>query len=331
MLEINGILSCIGNTPLVPLEKVFPNAHFKLFGKIEGLNPGGSVKDRPAIKMVQAALKEGIIDENTTIVESSSGNLGIGLSQACAYWGLKFVCVTDRRCTETNIKIMKAYGTRVEKVTEPDPETGDLLVARLKRVQHLLDTIPNSFNCNQYKNKHNPLAHHQTAEEIFAELDYKVDYVFCTTSTCGTLRGFSDYIKKKGLNTKVIAVDAVGSIIFGDTPKKRLIPGHGAGIIPPHYQKGIEDGVVHVSDLDCVVGCHKLVHREGIFAGGSSGAVLAGIDKINAEIPEGAVCVSILCDSGVRYLDSVYSEEWIAEHFGEISHLWDTPVESYSV
>jgi cysteine synthase A len=324
MLEQKGILSCIGQTPLIHLEKLYPNHPIRLYGKMEAFNPGGSIKDRPAIRMIQAALEQGIIDQNTTIIESSSGNLGIGLSQACAYWGLRFICVTDRRCTAINKQIMEAYGTQIEYITEPDPETGDLLAARLKRVQHLLKTIPNSFNPNQYKNRENPKAHYLTAEEILSELDHKVDYIFCATSTCGTLRGCSEYIAKKGLPTKVFAVDAIGSVIFGDSPKKRLLPGHGAGVVPPHFAKNLAQDHVLVSDLDCIVACRKMIRREGIFIGGSSGAILAGINKVIDRLPNNASCVAILCDSGVRYLDSIYNDQWVSSHFGNVSHLWET-------
>jgi cysteine synthase A len=151
-----------------------------------------------------------------------------------------------------------------------------------------------------------------------------VDYIFCATSTCGTLRGCSEYIAKKGLPTKVFAVDAIGSVIFGDSPKKRLLPGHGAGVVPPHFAKNLAQDHVLVSDLDCIVACRKMIRREGIFIGGSSGAILAGINKVIDRLPNNASCVAILCDSGVRYLDSIYNDQWVSSHFGNVSHLWET-------
>ncbi len=317
MHQTQGILSCIGNTPLVLLEKLFLNAPFFLYAKVEGFNPGGSIKDRPAIRMLREALRSGRIDEHTTIIESSSGNLGIGLAQVCAYLGLNFICVTDERCTEMNRRIMQAYGAEVEIITKPDIITGDLLTARLKRIEYLLHTIPNSYNCNQYKNQYNPAAHYSTMEEILKTLKSKVDYIFCATSTCGTLRGCSDYLKDKGLSTKVIAVDAKGSVIFGDKPGTRLIPGHGAAVTPSHYNSGLEDRHILVSDQDCVIGCRKLIGSEGILAGGSSGAIISAIDKIKYEIPPDSICVAILPDNGSRYLDTIYSDIWVAKHFGE--------------
>ncbi len=315
MEPMNGILSCIGNTSLIQLEKYFPNAHFSLFAKLEMLNPGGSIKDRPALRMLLAAYKNGDINKDSTIIESSSGNTGVGLAQACAYLGLKFICVTDIRSTITARKIIQAYGATLDMVKSPDPE-GGYLGARIKRVQHLLDSIPNSFNCNQYTNLNNPLAHHQTIREILEVLDYDVDYVFIATSTCGALRGCAEYVMEKGLKTKIIGVDAKGSVIFGDKPKKRLIPGHGAAVKPPHYQPGIEDDFVLVSDLDCIRGCRQLVSREGIFVGGSSGAIMAGIEKYKSLIPSSSRVVGVLCDRGDRYLDTIYSDHWVEEHFG---------------
>lgn len=317
----DGILDLVGNTPLVKLNRFLESSSLKLYAKLELLNPGGSLKDRPAVNMLMSALEAGDIDEDSTIIESSSGNLGIGLAQACAYLGLKFMCVTDARCTEVNRQILKVYGASLVVVEEPDPEIGTFLAARIKRVQNLLDTIPKSFNCNQYVNRLNPESHYQTISEIMDALDGQVDYLFCATSTCGTLRGSSEYISQNNLDTKVIAVDAIGSVIFGDTPKPRLVPGHGAGVVPPHYQSGLEDEHILVSDLDCVLGCRRLVKQEAIFSGGSAGAVMSAIMKLENELAPGSTCVAILADRGGRYLDTIYNDEWVKTNFGEIEHL----------
>jgi N-(2-amino-2-carboxyethyl)-L-glutamate synthase len=313
-----GILSIVGNTPLVKLDRVFKNADFNLFAKLEMFNPGGSVKDRPALNMLKNAFKNGDIKPGYTIIESSSGNLGIGLAQACSVLGLHLICVVDPKTTGQNMKILQAYGATVDVVTEPDPATGDFLPARINRVKYLLDSIPQSFWCQQYANMNNVRAHHQTMHEIATALDGKLDYLFLSTGTCGTLRGCYEYIKSHNLNTKVIAVDAKGSVIFGDKRGKRLIPGHGAARVPELFQPGMEDMCVHVSDLECIVGCHHLLRSEAILAGGSSGAVIAAINKARLEIPSGANCAAILCDRGERYLDTVYDDSWVKEHFGDI-------------
>lgn len=314
----SGILSTVGNTPLIKLDNVFQHDDFQLFAKMEMFNPGGSVKDRPAVNMLKNAFKLGDIQAGDTIVESSSGNLGIGLAQASGVLGLRFICVVDPKTTAQNIKILRAYGAEVEIVTEPDPATGDFLPARIARVQSLLASIPNSFWCQQYANHNNALAHHQTMDEIVTALDGKLDYLFCSTGTCGTLRGCAEYIDNHNLHTKIIAVDAKGSVIFGDKRAKRLIPGHGAARVPELFRPGLAERCIHVTDPECIVGCYHLLRSESILAGGSAGATIAAIAKTRAEIPRGATCAVILCDRGERYLDTIYADSWVQEHFGEL-------------
>src|SRR5262244_995622 len=161
-----SILSTIGNTPLVRLTRALPDCPFRLFAKLEGFNPGGSAKDRPALHILQEAMRTGAIKARTVVIESSSGNLGIGLAQACRYLGLRFICVVDPRTTEQNIRIMKAYGAEIDVVSAKD---GEFLRARIKRVQTLLRTIRNSFWPNQYANLANAAAHYKTTMREIAE------------------------------------------------------------------------------------------------------------------------------------------------------------------
>ncbi len=317
-----GILSAIGNTPLVRLTKVMPDAPFYLYAKLEALNPGGSMKDRPALSIIQHGIEIGTIQPDTVIIESSSGNMGIGLAQACCYFGLRFICVVDPKTTSQNLSLLRAYGAEIDLVSEPDRSTGEFLQVRLDRVQQLLDSIDNSYWPNQYSNIYNSNGHHKTMHEIVTALGSEVDYLFCATSTCGTMRGCAEYVRARNLKTKIVAVDATGSVIFGGARAKRLIPGHGASIIPQLYQPGIADEHIYVSDLDCVVGCRRLARQEAIVAGGSAGAVLMAVESIKHRIPVNALCVIILADRGERYLDTIYSDEWVIKHFGEVSHLW---------
>jgi cysteine synthase A len=320
MLE--GILSLIGNTPLARLSRVLDNIQFDLYGKLEAFNPGGSIKDRAAYSIIKHALDEGRIQPDTVIIESSSGNMGIGLAQACTYFGLQFICVVDPKTTQQNLQLLKAYGAEVDVMRDPDPVTKEFLHARIERVKTLMRAFPNSFWPNQYSNVFNAMAHRQTMHEIVTALDQKVDYLFCAASTCGTLRGCAEYVQANNLTTKIIAVDAVGSVIFGGPPFKRLIPGHGAAKRPELYLPNLADRTIHVTDLDCIIGCRRLLRKEAIMAGGSSGAVLMALALIKEDIPEGATCVLIFPDRGERYLDTVYSDEWVEEHFGDVSHLW---------
>jgi cysteine synthase A len=319
-----GILSAIGSTPLVRLNRVFKDAQFKLFAKLESLNPGGSIKDRSALYIIKYGLETGTIRQQTVVIESSSGNMGIGLAQACSYYGLQFICVIDPKTTQQNIDILKAYGAQTDLVTEPDPVSGEFLQARLDRVQELLNSVEHGFWPNQYANLYSLLAQYQTMREIVTSLNDEVDYLFCATSTCGTIRGCAEFVRDQNMRTKIFAVDALGSVIFGGQSAKRLIPGHGASLVPDLFQPGMADRCVCVSDLDCVVGCRRLIGSEAILTGGSSGGVLMAIEQIKEEIVSGSTCVAIFPDRGERYLNTIYSDSWVREHFGDVSHLWQS-------
>lgn len=312
----DGILAAVGQTPVVELKRSFGTAEFFLFAKLEGLNPAGSVKDRAALEIIESAFMSGEIDKNSIVVESSSGNMAIGLAQVCGYYGLRLICVVDSKTTAQNISILKAYGAEIDMVSEPHRRTGDLLRARLDRVHALVSTLRGAYWPNQYSNRGNSESHRKnTMPEIVRALGPDIDYLFCATSTCGTITGCAEYIKQRGLKTKVIAVDAVGSVIFGGPPAKRLIPGHGASVRSELCRHELVDRCIHISDLECVIGCRALVRQEAILAGGSSGAVMMAVAKLKHEIPAGATCVAILPDRGERYLDTIYSDEWVRENF----------------
>jgi cysteine synthase A len=317
-----GILSTIGKTPLVRLTKIYSGSPFNLYAKLESFNPGGSTKDRAAISMLRHAIETGAICPGAIIVESSSGNMGIGIAQACAYLGLQFICVVDPKVTTQNIRMLEAYGAEIDIVLEPHIDTGEYLQARLDRVQELLSSIDNSFWPNQYANLYNAAGHHQTMKEIVDALGFAPDYLFCATSTCGTLRGCAEYIAEQNLATRVVAVDAVGSVIFGGEKKSRLIPGHGAAVRPALFHTELAVACIKVSDLECVAGCRRLVGQEAILAGGSAGAVVSAFGHMKERIEEHATCVLILADRGERYLDTIYSDEWVVKNFGEVAHLW---------
>jgi cysteine synthase A len=308
---------------LIHLKRVMTDISFRLYAKMESLNPGGSTKDRPAMSVIKRGMETGEIGPQTVIVESSSGNMGIGLAQVCSYLGLRFICVVDPKITPQNVRMLKVYGAEIDYVTKPDPLTGEYLKGRIDRVQEIMTTLGDAFWPNQYANTYNAVAHHQTMHEIATALDDRVDYLFCAASTCGTMRGCAEYIKLHGLGTKVYAVDAVGSVIFGGEKSKRLIPGHGAALRPELYQQDLADECIHVTDVECVTGCRRLVRQEAILVGGSSGAVITAIEHVRNELKPGSNCVAIFPDRGERYLDTIYSDTWVTEHFGDISHRWE--------
>ncbi|MFD2615323.1 2,3-diaminopropionate biosynthesis protein SbnA [Paenibacillus gansuensis] len=311
-----GIADAIGRTPMVPLQRMFEGMPVQVYGKLEWMNPGGSSKDRPALFMLREAIRRGEITEETVIVESSSGNLAISLAQLCCMLGLRFICVVDPRTTESHKQIIRTLGGEIDLVTETDPATGEFLPARIRRVQELLSELPSAFWTNQYGNPDNYKAHAETTmREIAAQLA-SVDYLFCGVSSCGTIRGCQEYISSLDMNTKVIAVDAFGSVIFGGSKASRKLPGLGAGIRPGQYRDNVADQVIYVSDIDCIKACRDLVRTEGILAGASSGGVLAAVRKAAGTLPPGSVCAAILPDRGERYLSTVYNKEWVLHELG---------------
>jgi 2,3-diaminopropionate biosynthesis protein SbnA len=323
-MSAQGIASAIGGTPLVRLNNVLKGLRFSLYAKLEGLSPGGSIKDRAALSILRRGFETGEIRPGTVVIESSSGNMGIGLAQLCASMGLRFICVVDAKSTAQNIAILKAYGAEIDLIRDPDPATGEYLQARLDRVKALVQSVKNSFWPNQYANSYNAIAHHQTMREIAEALGGSVDYLFCATSTCGTIRGCAEYVREHGLGTRILAVDAIGSAIFGQQKARRLIPGHGASVVPALHRPELVDRCVHVSDVECILGCRLLVREEGILAGGSSGGALMAVHRLRSEIPDGANCVVIFPDRGERYLETIYSDAWVAKHFGELPALWES-------
>ena len=312
-----GILKTIGNTPLVELKKA-TDVGFHLFAKLEGANPSGSAKDRPALEIVREGLLTGKIHKDTVIVEASSGNMGVALAQVCSYLNLPFICITDTKATPQHIHLLRIYGAKVEVISKPDPVTGDFLVARINRAREIVNNLDNAFWINQYANLLNAGAHYRTMEEILTALNGDVDYFICCASSCGTLRGCAEYVRSLGLSRiKICAVDAPGSVFFGGSRGKRLIPGHGAGIRPELYQDGLVHRVVTVTDMECVIGCRRLLATEALLVGGSSGAAFIGVQHLRNEIPDGANCVMLFPDRGERYLNTIFSDTWVYEQFNQ--------------
>ena len=293
----DNILDSVGNTPLVQINKKLDDGH-SLFVKLEGLNPGGSMKDRTAGLIISEMLHADEIRPGGTIIESSSGNMAIGLAQACLYHGLNLIVVVDVNLNPHTRKLLRAYGANIVTVHEPHPE-GGFLAARLEKVNKLLTRVPNSAWTNQYQNPNNPKAYQRTMTEIMQALDNNLDYLFVATSTCGSLMGCINYVSNKKLKTKIIAVDAVGSVLFGDKVGKRKIPGHGAGVASHFLDRDKVFEVIHVSD---------------ILSGGSSGGIFAAYQKYRHRLPQNSRSVLLFADRGARYLDTIYNPEWVKQH-----------------
>ena len=314
---VDGVLGAIGDTPLVHLRRFLLRPDVDVWAKLEAANPGGSTKDRPAARIIEDALAEGRIDLGTTVIESSSGNMGIGLAQACRFHGVRLICVVDARALRTSVQAMRALGADVRVVSEPDPATGDLLIARLNLVQQLVREIPNSFWPDQYANESNPAAHAAgTMREIDEALEGRLDYLFVATSTTGTLRGCGDYLREHGRGTRLVAVDSTGSALFGGVRGIRRLPGFGAGVETKLSASADLDDLMRVSDLACVVGCRRLAQREAILAGASSGGVALALASAAVGMAPGSRCAAIFPDGGTGYLDTVFDDGWVERELG---------------
>ncbi|WP_194973033.1 2,3-diaminopropionate biosynthesis protein SbnA [Aquiflexum lacus] len=308
---IDGVSALIGNTGLIRLSKLFPDK--QVYGKLELMNPAGSIKDRTAKFIIEKSLELGLIGESSLIVESTSGNMGVGLAQICLYYGLNLRLVVDPFINQQTLELLETYGANIEMVEEADA-SGSYLGTRIKRVEKILAENPNAFWTQQYENPLNPLTHHQTAEEIVSQLGESPDYILAATSTCGTLMGFAEYNDQIGGKMKIVPVDAYGSIIFGGKAEKRVIPGFGASKTSTLLRPELLESPMWMKEWESIVGCKKLLQHEAILAGGSTGALVSAVEKLKMNPDEKAVI--IICDRGERYLETIYSDEWIEETFG---------------
>lgn len=285
-----------------------------LYLKCEGFNFAGSVKLKAAVEMVAAAERAGDLRPGTRLVESSSGNLGIALSMVARSNGFSFTCVTDVRCNAASVRLMRALGAEVHVVGEPHPERG-FLGARLDHIARLCAGHPDFLWLNQYANEANWLAHHQTTGPEIIKSFPEIDVLFVGAGTTGTLMGCARYLREARPSTRVVAIETEGSVAFGGPPATRLIPGMGTGIRPPLLDESLVDDVVHVSEVDTVRTCRSLAER-GFLFGGSTGTVVSGAGKwLRRHGGRALTAVAVAPDFGERYLDTVYDDSWVAEHY----------------
>ena len=296
-------------TPHVPL--ALPG--MQLFAKLEYMNPIGSIKDRPAFWILKRAAERGEICDETTVIESSSGNFASALAAFTRLVGLRFIPVIDPNISRTYESFLRRTCARVVKVEERD-NTGGFLKTRLQMVRHLCETTPHAYWTNQYANPDAVDAHYRlTAGDVCADFD-SLDFVFIGVSTGGTIAGMSRRLKQRFPRVRVIAVDTEGSVIFGDAPRKRHIPGVGSSIVPPLVSDALIDDVVLISERDTVAACRELLHAHGIFAGGSSGTAYAAVKRYAPRMKgRRPPTVLFLCaDRGTPYLDTVFDPAWAA-------------------
>lgn len=302
----NSVADCIGATPVVRLSRLFEHVDLEVLAKLEFLNPGGSVKDRAARFIITEGLKSGMIHRGSRVVESTSGNFGVALAMISGLHGIPFTAVVDPKTTIANLSIMRAFGAEIDMVTEAD-DSGGYLLTRLRRVEQILDSDQHAVWLNQYANTLNWQAHYYgTGQEIVEASAGRLDCFVAAVSTSGTVMGVARRLRESFPEVRIVAVDTVGSVVFGGPPASRLLPGIGSSRRPELLDTTLIDRVVHVTDEESVRGCHDLLARESIMAGGSSGSVVAAINRIAPFLPVGARVMTLLPDRGERYLDIVY-------------------------
>jgi cystathionine beta-synthase len=318
-MRCNNILEAIGRTPLVRLNRIAQGLKPQIYVKADYINPGGSVKDRIGVTMIDDAEKRGLLKPGGTIIEGTSGNTGMGLALVAAVRGYKMVfTITDKQSKE-KVDLLKALGAEVivcPTAVEPDDPRSYYSVAK-----KLAREIPNSFYPNQYDNSMNPQAHYQTTgPEIWEDSEGKITHFVCGMGTGGTISGVGKYLKEKKPAIKIIGVDPEGSLYYdfhktGQVTRARtyVVEGIGEDFFPTTMDLKILDDVLQVNDEECFVVARRLVKQEGLFTGGSGGGCISATLKLARALAEKDFVVAFLPDTGMRYLSKVYNDEWMRE------------------
>ncbi len=298
MRVADDITELVGRTPMLRFRRLVPQGAAEVFAKLEYLNPGGSVKDRAAIGIIQRAEKEGKLRSGGVIVEATAGNTGIGLALIGVNRGYKVALFVPERFSEEKVKIMRALGAEV--IRTPDD---DGMLGAIRRAQQYADATPGSFMAGQFENPANPDFHYQTtAEEIFEQMDGRIDAVVLGSGTAGTFTGVSRYMKEKLNRVLTVAVETQGSVLGGGPPGKHKVEGIGASFIPKNFDVTVCDEIMMVTDDDAFATVNSLAAKEGVFSGSSGGAAVFAALKIARRLGPGKRVVTVIPDSAERYL-----------------------------
>jgi len=313
MQILDSILDRVGNTPLVRLRRVTAGIRCTVAAKVEYLNPGGSVKDRPALKMLEEAEATGKLRPGGTIIEPTSGNTGAALAMAAAIKGYRCILVMPDKMSSEKFALLRAYGAEV--VTVPtvganNPESYYSVANRLTA------EIPGAFQPNQFDNPNNPQAHYETTgPEIWQQTGGKIDYFVAGVGTGGTISGTARFLKEKNPAVKVIGADPEGSIYTpGAMPRPYLVEGIGEDFVPRTVDMKVIDSVLNVSDKDSFLMTRRLAKEEGLLVGGSCGTAVCAALRVAADLPPDKLVVVLLPDSGRGYLSKIYSDDWMQSY-----------------
>lgn len=313
MTAYSNILGVVGRTPLIRLNRVASGVTSPIYVKAEFLNPGGSVKDRVGLAMIEAAERDGRLRPGATIVEATAGNTGVGLALAAAVKGYRLLVVMPDKMSEDKISLLRAYGAEVvitpTSVPPDSPESYNGVADRLAR------EIPGAWRPNQFSNPHNPLIHAlTTGPEIWEDSQGAVDVFVAGMGTGGTISGTAKFLKEKNPSVTIVGADPEGSILSGDTPRSYKVEGIGEDFIPRTFDRRIVDEMVRVSDKESFNAARRLAREEGILAGGSSGTALAAALKYAQRLARPQYIVVLLPDTGRNYLSKIFSDRWMQEN-----------------
>ncbi|HEY8314371.1 MAG TPA: cystathionine beta-synthase [Candidatus Baltobacteraceae bacterium] len=306
----NDALEAIGHTPLVKLNKVTDGAQCLVLAKVEYMNPGGSVKDRPALAMLDAAEQSGYLKPAGTIVEPTSGNTGSGLAMAAAIRGYRCILVMPDKMSKEKVDLLRAYGAEV--VVTPSNVANDSPESYYGVANRLAAEIPGAFQPNQFHNHHNPQAHyHTTGPEIWEQTGGRLTHFVAGIGTGGTISGTARYLKEQNPKIHVIGADPEGSIYSGDTPKSYAVEGIGMSYLPETVDLKVIDEMVRVSDRDSFLMARRITREEGLLVGGSSGTAAVAAIKLAKTLPKEAILVVLFPDSGRGYMSKIFNDEWM--------------------
>lgn len=314
----NNILEIVGQTPMVKINRLFSEFDgVTVLAKLEYLNPGGSMKDRVAIKMIERAEEAGLIKPGDTLVEPTSGNTGIGLAQAAAVKGYRMVITMPEKMSEEKRRLLRSYGA--ELILTPTELAFDHPDNYIEVAKRMAAEDPNTHILNQYDNEGNPAAHYEgTGPEIWEQTKGKLDYFVCGMGTGGTITGIGHYLKDQNPDVGIIGIDPEGSIFSGGESKPYEVEGIGYDFFPKIFDTKVVDTMYRVNDTDSFSEARRMAKEEGIFAGGSTGTVIAGVRRLLNDLKEkggldGKVIVMMVHDNGRSYLSKIFNDDWMEE------------------